>query len=470
MNIITRFAPSPTGYLHVGGVRTAIFNYLFAKNYDGTFLLRIEDTDDKRLVESSLISIIDGLKWLGIHHDHEITMQSDNLKRHQEVAKQLIDEKKAYYCYCSQEELDEERKSFGGLGYKYSGKCKHRADIPKNRKPTVRFNSEHYDKIEFDDLIIGHSSFGRDNLDDFILLRSDGIPTYMFAVVVDDNDAGVTHVIRGNDHHTNTAKQLMIYKAMEWNEPQYIHLPLINSEDGTKMSKRKHAVDLLEYRKIGFLPDALANYLMTLGWTPSKEIISLDEAAREFGVGRLTKSSACFDMKKLRHINSQYMQKRNFNDLIAEIEENYKLNHENNVLPEYFLHAVHRSLSEITKRATTLSEIIDQSYFYFKNWQDYMSDEKKNEMLSFIKNILEKNDNLSIHLYEEFTKINDQNLWNHENIKNIIDLISLKYKDSLKKSDIMKFLRMKLTGVLDSYSIVLIIEILGREEVLKRLR
>ncbi len=467
MNIVTRFAPSPTGYLHVGGVRTAIFNYLFAKSYDGNFLLRIEDTDDKRLVESSLISIIEGLKWLGIHHDGEITIQSNNLKRHQEVAQQLINEGKAYYCYCSQEELEEERKKFGPFGYKYSGKCKHRKDIPQDRQPTIRLNSEFYDKIEFEDLIIGHSSFGRDNLDDFILIRSDKIPTYMFAVVVDDNDSGVTHVIRGNDHHTNTAKQLMVYKAMNWNEPEYAHLPLINSEDGTKMSKRKHAVDLLEYRKMGFLPDALVNYLMTLGWSPSKEILSLDDAIKEFGVGRLTKSSACFDMKKLRHINSQYLQQRNPLNLIVEIEENYSLNHENRNLPQYFLHALSQSLPEITKRCDTLNEIIDQSYFYFDDWQSRMSDENKIEASNFIENILTQNKNLLSDLYEEFAKLSES--WTHENIKNAIDSIAKKYSESLKKSDIMKFLRMKLTGILDSYSIVLIIEILGGDSVLKRL-
>jgi glutamyl-tRNA synthetase len=470
MNVITRFAPSPTGYLHVGGVRTAIFNYLFAKNYNGKFLLRIEDTDDKRLVESSLRSIIEGLKWLGIHHDDDITMQSNNLSRHHEIAQQLIKEKKAYYCYCTQEELDEERKNFGSLGYKYSGRCKHRTDIPKNRKSTVRFNSEFYEKIEFEDLIIGHSSFGRDNLDDFILLRSDGIPTYMFAVVVDDHDSCITHVIRGNDHHTNTAKQLMIYKALEWSEPKYAHLPLINSEDGTKMSKRKHAVDLLDYKKMGFLPDALVNYLMTLGWTPSKEIISLEEASKEFGLGRLTKSSACFDMKKLKHINSQYLQKRNSYNLIVEIQENYALNHENKTLPEYFLESVNQSLHEIVKRTATLNEIIEQSYFYLHNWKDYISDEKKNQMTIFIQNIIEKNENLLEDLCKEFKQLNIENSWNQENIKNIIDKTSEKYKNTLKKSDIMKFLRMKLTGILDSYSIILIIEILGKENVLKRLK
>jgi len=464
MNVITRFAPSPTGYLHLGGVRTALFNYLFAKNYDGKFILRIEDTDDKRLVESSLVSIVEGLKWLGIKHDGDIIIQSENLKRHHEVAQQLIDEKKAYYCYCSQDELNEERKKFGGHGYKYSGKCKNRVDVPSDIKPSIRLNSEFYDKISFNDLITGDVTYNRDNLDDFIIIRSDGIPTYMFAVVVDDNDSGVTHVIRGNDHHTNTAKQLMIYKSMGWDEPQYAHLPLINSEDGTKMSKRKHAVDLLDYRKNGFLPEALVNYLMLLGWTPSKEILSLEEASKEFGIGGLHKSPARFDMQKLHFVNSQYIKQKNHDELIVAIDENYRLNNGNNELSEFFLYALRKSLPEITKRASTLKQIIDSSYFYFDNWMEYVDD--KNAMVSFIKNTTENNKNLIEDFFDGFEKLQD---FNSDNIKNVVDEICAKYS-GLKKSDIMKFLRMILTGTLDSYSIILIIEILGKDRVLERLK
>lgn len=464
MNIITRFAPSPTGYLHVGGVRTALFNYLFAKNYDGKFLLRIEDTDDKRLMESSLISIIEGLKWLGLHHDGEIIIQSENLKRHQDVAKQLIDEGEAYYCYCTEEELNAERKAYGEFGYKYSGKCKHRKDTPQNIKPVVRLNSEPYDKIEFDDLITGPVTYHRDNLDDFILLRSDGIPTYMFAVVIDDNDAGVTHVIRGNDHHTNTAKQLMVYKAMKWKEPEYAHIPLIYSEDGTKMSKRKHAVDLLDYRKNGFLPDALLNYLMTLGWTPSKEIISLEEAVKEFGLGKLSKSPARFDIHKLHHINSQYLQARDRNDLMVEIKENFALNHHNKVLPEYFLHSINQSLSEITKRAHTVKEIIDKSYFYLDHWREHV--ENKNDMESFIKDAKNKNNDIVNNIYSELSKISD---WSKQNIEESINNIAKQY-NNIKKSDVMKLMRMILTGTLDSYSISFIIDILGKEKTLERIK
>ena len=527
MNVITRFAPSPTGYLHLGGVRTALFNYLFAKHYDGKFLLRIEDTDDARLVESSLNSIVSGLEWLGIKCDGDIVLQSENRLRHQAVAKELIDAGNAYYCYCTQEELSEERKK-AGFGYKYSGKCKHRTDIPEGIKPTVRLNSDSFGIIEFHDLISGDASYGRDNLDDFIILRSDGVPTYMFAVVVDDNDAGVTHVIRGNDHHTNTAKQLMVYKLMSWKEPQYAHLPLINSDDGTKMSKRKHAVDILDYKHDGFLAQALVNYLMHLGWTGSKEIMNLEEAIKEFGIGGLHHSSACFDMKKLQHINSHYLKAladRSHTTLMRLIDENYNYLHYHH-LPKNVAHSIEKSLNEVAKRSSTLKEIIQNSFFYFDDWKEKIVGGEENRV--FIEELIGKlknNENNIIptshpvipeysrgiqkressvsnvnnidkdgspitnkyvteddkdyiiddNLYKQFK--NDIRLafedllidnWNHDNIELIIKNICEQYK-TLKKSDVMKFLRIVLTGTLHSYSIVKIIEILGKKKVVDRL-
>jgi glutamyl-tRNA synthetase len=528
MNVIARFAPSPTGYLHLGGVRTALFNYLFAKHYNGKFLLRIEDTDDARLVESSLNSIVSGLEWLGIKCDGDIILQSENRLRHQAVAKELIDAGNAYYCYCTQEELSEERKK-AGFGYKYSGKCKHRKDIPEGIKPTVRLNSESFDVIEFHDLISGDASYGRDNLDDFIILRSDGVPTYMFAVVVDDNDAGVTHVIRGNDHHTNTAKQLMVYKLMGWKEPEYAHLPLINSDDGTKMSKRKHAVDILDYKHDGFLAPALVNYLMHLGWTGSKEIMSLDEAIEKFGIGGLHHSPACFDMKKLQHINSHYLKEladHSHTTLMRLIDENYNYSHYHH-LPKDVAHSIEKSLNEVVKRSSTLKEIIQNSFFYFDDWKEKISGSEENGV--FIRELIGKlsdsvkevsspattttplsspvsfsegrgsfsnirndliNDSLPLEQVkagnDKFLLGNDNQYkkfqnnirlafedllidnWNYDCIESIIKNICEQYK-TLKKSDVMKFLRVVLTGTLHSYSIVKIIEILGKKRVVDRL-
>ena len=424
--------------------------------------------------------------------------------------------------------MSEERKK-EGFGYKYSGKCKHRKDIPEGIKPTVRLNSESFDVIEFHDLISGDASYGRDNLDDFIILRSDGVPTYMFAVVVDDNDAGVTHVIRGNDHHTNTAKQLMVYKLMGWKEPEYAHLPLINSDDGTKMSKRKHAVDILDYKHNGFLAPALVNYLMHLGWTGSKEMMNLEEAIKEFGIGGLHHSPACFDMKKLQHINSHYLKEladHSHTTLMELIDENYNYSHYHH-LPKDVAHSMEKSLNEVVKRSSTLKEIIQNSFFYFDDWKSKIISVEENDVfivelmgklsdgvasqhvipngwegysrgiqtqeisVSNINNI-DKNkdgspiaskyatedDNIEVdndNSYKQFKnniRIAFENLpidnWNHDNIELIIKNICEQYKP-LKKSDVMKFLRVVLTGTLHSYSIVKIIEILGKKKVVDRL-
>ncbi len=468
MNVVTRFAPSPTGYLHLGGVRTALFNYLFAKHYNGKFLLRIEDTDDKRLLETSINSILDGLKWLGINHDGSLTIQSQNLQRHHDVANQLIKENKAYYCYCTQEELDNERKKTG-FGYKYSGKCKNRTDKP-NTKPSIRLNSETFKEIKFNDLIFGEATYGRDNLDDFIIIRSDGVPTYMFAVVVDDYDSNVTHVIRGNDHHTNTAKQLMIYKLLNWGEPYYVHLPLINSDDGTKMSKRKHAVDILDYKNNGFLAPALLNYLMHLGWSPKKEILSMQEAIEVFGIGGLNSSPACFDMKKLKNINNHYMTEvgqQNPNELLKLLDENYFANY-HKTIPDNTRIAIANCLDELVKRSSSLREIFEQGFFYFDNWRNQIPNKNKiSEFENQLKSKIENLEEFSLLVQQKFSKL-DESSWNSQSIENLINEVAAEYK-SIKKSDLMKFIRVKLTGVLNSFSIVKIIETLGCKETLNRL-
>ena len=467
MNIITRFAPSPTGYLHLGGVRTALFNYLFAKHYGGKFTLRIEDTDNKRLVESSIKSIVEGLNWLGIKHDGDIIIQSQNIKRHIQVAQSLVDKGLAYNCYCTQQELDEERKKIG-LGYKYSGRCKNRTDVPVDVKPVIRLNSESFDVIEFKDLIVGDMCFERDNLDDFVIVRSDGIPTYMFAVVVDDNDSKITHVIRGNDHLVNTPKQLMIYKLMEWKEPEYAHLPLINSEDGTKMSKRKHAVDLLDYKNSGIIAEALVNYLMRLGWNPSKEMISLEEAVLEFGIGGLQHSAACFDMKKLRHINNHYLKEMsNYQPkrLMTLIEDNY-MNECKKSLSKFVYEAIEKSLTEVTKRAYTLNEIMEQTFFYFDDWRTYEEEEVSIKELNNLILLKVNKDEFVNMILEEFEKVTE---WNQINVEKSIQNLRFMFPQ-LKKAEIMKFLRGAVSGTLNSFSIIMILDVLGQKEVLRRLR
>ena len=250
-DVIVRFPPSPTGHLHIGSAKIALINYIFAKQNKGKFLIRIEDTDKERSTDEFTKSIFDGLRWLNITYDDEPVIQSSRIDRHKEIAYELLKQDKAYYCFCSQHELAEMRETQDIP--RYNKKCRKLTKIQideliKTIKPTIRLKvPEENLYVEIDDIILGKSKVHYDQLDDFIILKSNSTPTYMLSVVVDDHDSCITHVIRGNDHHTNTAKQLMIYKALEWSEPKYAHLPLINSEDGTKMSKRKHAVDLLDY-------------------------------------------------------------------------------------------------------------------------------------------------------------------------------------------------------------------------------
>ena len=282
--IVTRFAPSPTGYLHIGGARTALFNYLFAKKNKGKFLLRIEDTDEERSSQDSINTIINGLEFLGLHSDKDIIFQKQRQNIHKEYAYQLLKQGKAYKCYCTKEELEKRRKKYHleGKVYQYDGKCRN-IKQEKNLPYTIRIKVDKHEITTIDDIVIGVVSVQNKEIDDFIILRSDETPTYMFAVVVDDYDMNITHVIRGDDHFTNTFRQYQIYKAFNWSIPYYAHLPLIYSSDGKKMSKRNNTVAVNDYKDLGFLPQALINYLMLLGWSyNNQDIYNFTRSNREF--------------------------------------------------------------------------------------------------------------------------------------------------------------------------------------------
>lgn len=490
--VITRFAPSPTGFLHIGGVRTALFSYLFSRHNKGKFLLRIEDTDNKRLVKESIDSIIDGLKWLGLEYDG-FSLQSQNIETHLKYIAKLISLKYAYYCYCSEEELNLEKENMGSFGFKYSGKCSKNIEKYNNlseeeclkelrriysddkikNKPVIRFDSSSFEKIEFHDLILGDAVYEKDNLDDFILLKSSFSPTFMFAVVIDDIISKCNFIIRGNDHHTNTAKHLMIYDALNEKRPQYAHLPLIMSEDGTKMSKRKNATDIMDYKKLGFLPEAILNYLLLLGFSPknNKEFLNKDAMIQEFDINKIHSSPARFDSLKLKKINQHYIIERfnQSNESIQKIliEENFYFTNEiNNIKIIYNQKTkdnILKSLSEIIKRIFILSEIINISTFYFENWYDFFDLDATN----FIKL------NQKIFSKELFELINYEFNINKDNFKKeqISDIISnISNKLNLKKSDIMKAFRCIFTGIINSYSIAFIIEIIGFNESISRMK
>ena len=310
--VVTRFAPSPTGYLHIGGARTALFNWLWARHTGGRMLLRIEDTDRERSTEAAIDAILDGLKWLGLDGEGEPVFQFARASRHAEVARELLATGGAYKCFATQAELEEMRETAmkEGRPPRYDGRWRDRdpSEAPEGAPFVIRLKMPQVGETVVEDLVQGTVTFRNDVLDDFILLRSDGTPTYMLAVVVDDHDMGVTHVIRGDDHLTNAARQSQIYRAMGWTVPSFSHIPLIHGADGAKLSKRHGALGVDAYRALGYLPEALKNYLARLGWSHGDdEIFSMEQAVEWFEIGDVNKGAARFDFAKLENLNGHYM-------------------------------------------------------------------------------------------------------------------------------------------------------------------
>jgi len=312
--VVTRFAPSPTGYLHIGGARTALFNWLYAKHTGGTMLLRIEDTDRERSTEAATAAILDGLTWLGLSWDGEAVSQFERASRHREVAEELVRLGKAYYAYETPAELEAIREAARakGLPPRYNGYWRERgpSEAPAGVKGAIRIKAPTDGVTIVDDRVQGEVRFPNKDLDDFIILRSDGVPTYMHAVVVDDHDMGVTHIIRGDDHLTNAARQTVIYNAMGWNVPSMSHIPLIHGADGAKLSKRHGALGVEAYRAMGYLPEALLNYLARLGWSHGDdEVMSIKDMVAWFDIGDVNKGAARFDFAKLEALNGVHMRK-----------------------------------------------------------------------------------------------------------------------------------------------------------------
>jgi glutamyl-tRNA synthetase len=323
--VVTRFAPSPTGFLHIGGARTALFNWLFARAKGGKMLLRIEDTDRERSTDAAIEAILDGLSWLGINWNGETIYQFARAERHREVAEQLLAAGRAYRCYASPEELAEMREAARreGRSKLYDGRWRDRdpSEAPEGVKPVIRLKAPPDGETVIEDLVQGRVAWQNKDLDDLVLLRSDGTPTYMLAVVVDDHDMAVTHVIRGDDHLTNAARQKHIYDAMGWKVPEFAHIPLIHGPDGAKLSKRHGALGVDAYRAMGYLPAALRNYLVRLGWSyGDQEIFSTEEMIAAFDVSRIGRSAARFDFAKLESLNGHYMRNSADAELLATLE------------------------------------------------------------------------------------------------------------------------------------------------------
>ena len=325
--IKTRFAPSPTGFLHVGGVRTALFSYLFAKKNNGKFLLRVEDTDLQRSTQEAVDAILNGMSWLGLQNDEKTYYQTKKFVHYDEVVKQLLAEGKAYYCSCSRERLDElrEYQQAHDLKIGYDNKCRDRNYIPKDGESlVVRFKNPLDGVVNWEDAVKGNISIANQELDDIVIQRADGSPTYNFCVVVDDIDMAITHVIRGDDHVNNTPKQINIYKALGANVPIFAHVPMILGPDGAKLSKRHGAVNVMAYREDGYLPQAMLNYLVRLGWSyGDQEIFSKEEMEQSFDLNHISASPARFDFEKLKWLNKHYIKESEFADIKGEVNYHF---------------------------------------------------------------------------------------------------------------------------------------------------
>jgi glutamyl-tRNA synthetase len=372
--VVTRFAPSPTGFLHIGGARTALFNWLYARRHGGRMLLRIEDTDRERSTEAAMAAILDGLGWLGLEWDGEVVYQFSRAARHREVAEELLAAGRAYRCYASPQELEEMRETARreGRPLRYDGRWRGRdpAEAPAGISPVIRLRAQTEGETVVEDKVQGRVVWQNKDLDDLVLLRSDGTPTYMLAVVVDDHDMGVTQIIRGDDHLTNAARQTQIYRALEWDVPAMAHIPLIHGPDGAKLSKRHGALGVDAYRAMGYLPEALRNYLVRLGWSHGdQEIFSTAEMIERFDLAQVGRSPARFDFAKLENFNGIYLRQAEDARLVEALEGLLPVLGPARGLGERFPDDLRAKLvaamGGLKERAKTLVELLDSASFLY---------------------------------------------------------------------------------------------------------
>ena len=378
--VATRFAPSPTGPLHIGGVRTALFNWLYSKNQNGNFFLRIEDTDKERSKEEYRKQIINSLKWIGINFDGEEYVQSKKIEDHIKVAHELLKKGSAYKCYCSPEEIEDQKKRAKQkkIPYIYDRKWrdKKETDAPKDIKPVIRFKSKIEGSTILKDLVQGDVEIDNNTIEDFIILRNDGTPTYNLSATVDDHQMNMTHIIRGDDHKINTFKQMQIYVAMNWDLPKFAHIPLIHTIEGKKLSKRDNASTLDDYSKIGIMPDALRNYLLRLGWSfEDKEIFTLDESIKHFNLDGIGKSPSKLDMSRILSMNEHYIKNIDENDLFNQLIEYSKL-YKSEIKSDK-KDKIKKSLTFLKNKAKTLEDIFNNGQYIIVDEVNFNQDDIK---------------------------------------------------------------------------------------------
>jgi glutamyl-tRNA synthetase len=460
MSVVTRFAPSPTGFLHIGGARTALFNWLFARHHGGRFLLRIEDTDRERSTQAAVDAIFDGLSWLGLTWDEEPILQFSRAARHAEVAHQLLDSGNAYYCYCTPEELTrmrEEQKA-AGLPMRYDGRWRDRdsKDAPAGVKPVIRLKAPREGETVIHDHVQGDVTFANSQLDDMILLRADGTPTYMLSVVVDDHDMNITHVIRGDDHLTNAARQTALYRACGWTVPEFAHIPLIHGPDGAKMSKRHGALGAEAYRDMGILPAAMRNYLLRLGWGHGDdEIISTEQAIAWFDIDAVGKAPSRFDMTRLLNLNAHYLRTSSDDELLALVRPLME-KAMGTALSPTAAERVRRGMEGLKPRAKDLNELAAGARVYAQA-RPLPFDDKAKAQLAEGRDILAA-------AQPVLAAVAD---WTHDALEAAIR--DLAEKRGLKLGKVAQPLRAAVTGSTVSPPLFEVMDILGHEECLARL-
>ena len=459
MTIITRFAPSPTGLLHIGGARTALYNYLYAKRNKGIFKLRIEDTDKERSKDEYKDQIIKSLKWIGIEYDGDEYIQSLKIDNHIKVANELIKNGQAYKCYCSSEEIEEQKKRAKQkkIPYIYNRKWRDKgeSEAPKDIKPVIRFKSKIDGSTVLKDLVQGNVQIENNTIEDFIILRNDGSPTYNLSAAVDDQEMKVTHIIRGDDHKINTFKQMQIYLAMKWELPSFAHIPLIHTKEGKKLSKRDKASTLDDYSKIGIMPEALRNYLLRLGWSfKDKEIFTLDESIKHFNLEGIGKSPSKLDISRILSMNEHYIKNIDENDLYERLNEycsNNKKKIETNKEDK-----IKKSLSFLKNKAKTLEDIYNNSKYLIFDEVNYDENDLK---------LIDEN---AKKIISDFSiEISKHEKINKDLLESIINNLIKKYETNFK--GVGQPLRIALTGSKFGPGIYDIIISLGKIDLKKRL-
>jgi glutamyl-tRNA synthetase len=465
--VVTRFAPSPTGFLHIGGARTALFNWLYARGRGGKMLLRIEDTDRERSTQAAIDAILDGLSWLGIEWDGETVYQFSRQARHREIVEQLLATGRAYPCYASPEELAQMREAArrNGSSKLYDGRWRDRSphEAPPGVRPVIRFKAPTAGETVIEDQVQGRVVWQNENLDDLVLLRSDGTPTYMLAVVVDDHDMGITHIIRGDDHFTNAARQKQIYEALGWNVPVMAHIPLIHGPDGSKLSKRHGALGVDAYRALGYLPVALRNYLVRLGWSHGdQEIFSTAEMVAVFDLPQIGRSPARFDFAKLESINGHYMRESPDAELLGALER--VLPHiaggaelAARLTPELRAKLL-AAMPGLKERAKTLLELIDGARFLVSG-RPIVLDDKAAALLTPEARAM---------LAEIVTDLEAVEPWTPEQAEQALRTFA--ERKGAKLGSVAQPLRAALTGRTTSPGIFDVLAVLGKSESLGRLR